>query len=188
MSGCQNGYSSDVYEKTNCESKKIPRNIVVYTFITVPILYVIPMVYKSYRGYFATNYSPDSFLLFYNIAWVFWIKRAKKRPHTKNEKNSLFSIEFVFKLDFRLPFDWKGSFSYIIATVIQMVFFLGVLEIFVTFLVIYFGICEFCVAFVDDIEDRFLAFKQFVDTNHNSQQEIYEKLCKIIEFHTNAIQ
>lgn len=90
--------------------------------------------------------------------------------------------------NYRLPFDWNDPFSYIVATVIQMLFFFGVLEIFVTFLVIYFGICEFCVAFVGDLEDRFSAFKEFVDVNRENQTKIYENLCEIIEFHISAMQ
>lgn len=93
----------------------------------------------------------------------------------------------------RLPFNWRSVIGYVFATIIELLFFLGVLEIFVAFLVIYFGICQFCVAFATDIKDRFGDFKHDAERCNgkfsiDKQFELYKNLCKIIEFHSQAIQ
>lgn len=83
--------------------------------------------------------------------------------------------------------------SYVFATALQSLFFLGVLEIFVTFLVIYIGICEFCVAFADDIDHQFRVFDlevQFCCGRFSpaKQSELFQRLCEIMQFHVIAIQ
>lgn len=48
------------------------RYISVYTFIAVPILYVIPIAYKSYYAYYTVNPTAYAFQLFYHVAYVFF--------------------------------------------------------------------------------------------------------------------
>lgn len=92
-----------------------------------------------------------------------------------------------------MPFDWRTPITYLLAVAYQCIFFLSVLEIFVTFLVIYFGICNFLVAFVSDIEQNFTDFRQKVINcrrkfTAEQQIQLYQSLNKIVEFHSNAIQ
>lgn len=93
----------------------------------------------------------------------------------------------------RLPFKWKSPLGYAVASVFQWVFFFSVLEIFSTFLAIYLGICQYSVAFVEDVEQSFRDFQQNIARYHgvyplNKQTELYRKLCEIIEFHSRAMQ
>lgn len=67
------------------------------------------------------------------------------------------------------------------------------LEIFATFLAIYFGICQFCVALVEDIERNFADFRDTVLNCRNcfplqKQNELLLKLHEYVEFHTRAMQ
>lgn len=83
--------------------------------------------------------------------------------------------------------------GYVFATALEMLFFLGVLEIFGTILVIYFSICEYSIAFATDIKDRCGEFKKNAELCRGKfpmakQTELYENLCEIIEFHSEAIQ
>lgn len=93
----------------------------------------------------------------------------------------------------RLPFNWQTPVTYVLGAAYQLLFFLSVLEIFVSFLLIYFGICHFLVAFVADIDQNFADFRQDVIAcrrrfTAERQIHLYQSLKKIIEFHSNAIQ
>lgn len=68
FAGRQKGYSCKVYEDTNKNSRKVPRNICIYIFTAVPVFYASPILFTSYKAYFTSNHSVDSFELFYKIA------------------------------------------------------------------------------------------------------------------------
>lgn len=76
----------------------------------------------------------------------------------------------------------------------QLITFLGVLEIFVTCLAIYFGICEFAIAFADDFVADFNEINQRIGKCNGNfslkkQQTILNRrLTEIMEFQANAIQ
>lgn len=94
---------------------------------------------------------------------------------------------------YSLPFNWRSVLGYVVATVLELLFFFGALEIFVTFLVIFLGLSQFCIAFAKDIKDRFDDFKHHTEQLRGKflafeQVELYKKLCKIIEFHSQAMQ
>lgn len=64
---------------------------------------------------------------------------------------------------------------------------------FVTFLIVYISICQFSIAFVEDIEESFRDFgKNAINCNGQftdaQKTELYQKLCNIIKFHTTVIQ
>lgn len=114
------------------------------------------------------------------LIWTFvWVRNKNK-------------ITILLDLN-RLPFNWKTPLGYTVASAIQILFFFSVLEIFITFIMIYFGICRCAVAFVEDIEQNFRNIHQnILDYNgvfpSNDQNPLYKKLCEIIEFHSNALQ
>lgn len=83
--------------------------------------------------------------------------------------------------------------GYLVAVTFQLVNFLGVLEIFLTFLIIYIDVCQFAITLADDIEYRFGVFSQDISQCHGTfsikqQIALYDRLCEIIEFHSNAVQ
>lgn len=100
---------------------------------------------------------------------------------------------YLLNMILRLPFEWKSPLGYALASVFQWIFFFSVLEIFVTFLAIYLGICQYSVAFVEDIEQSFRDFHQDILRYRgvyppDERDQLYGKLCEIIEFHSRAMQ
>lgn len=105
------------------------------------------------------------------------------------------ATNFWITIDFtlRLPYNWRVPLGYLIAVVFQLLFFLGVLEIFVTFYIIYLDVCQFAVTLADDIEETFRNFKQEISNSRGTvtstkQIEHYKRLSEIVEFHSNVIQ
>lgn len=112
--------------------------------------------------------------------------------YTYPEIASVKEINFKYS-KFRLPFNWRSMIGYIFATVFQSILFFGVLEIFLTVLVVFLGICQFLIAFATDIRDRFDDLKHRVELCRRkfpiaNQLGLYKNLCEIVEFHSEAIQ
>lgn len=114
------------------------------------------------------------------------------------QNNTLFYSFFCFLVvnnsnAIRLPFNWKTPVGYVLATAFQLITFFGVLEIFATILIIYIAICQFAVAFTDDIKkelrqvDRSIANCRGVFSSEERTQ-LKAKLGEIIELHWNAIR
>lgn len=74
--------------------------------------------------------------------------------------------------------------GYLAAVTFQLLTFLGVLEIFVTFLIVYVGICQFSLAFAEDIEQSLHS----LDQSFAKHAKVHPKLGETIEFHAKAIQ
>lgn len=110
--------------------------------------------------------------------------------------NSLvFSINWFLRpiFSFRFPFDWRTPIGYMFATSIQILFFFCVLEVFVTFLIVYVSVCQFAIAFVEDLEESFRKFENSVRNcggqfSDSKQKALYLNLCRIVHFHVTVIQ
>lgn len=72
--GNQNVILREIYEIADRKSDIMQRCISFYTFIAVPILYVIPIAYKSYHAYYTVEPTPFAFQLFYHVAYVFFCR------------------------------------------------------------------------------------------------------------------
>lgn len=68
--GNQNIMLREIYVAADRRSVIMQRNISFYTFVVVPILYVIPIAYKSYYAYFIVDSTSVAFQLFYHVAYV----------------------------------------------------------------------------------------------------------------------
>lgn len=66
--GKQNVVDLEMYQRADRDSIIMQRYISVYTFIAVPILYVIPIAYKSYYAYYTADPTACAFQLFYHVA------------------------------------------------------------------------------------------------------------------------
>lgn len=84
--------------------------------------------------------------------------------------------------------------GYLAAILFQMFNFLGVLEIFVTFLIFYVGICQFLLGFAEDIKESFHALEQSSielrdnPTQITKQSKLYTKISELVTFHGNVIR
>ncbi|XP_031633866.1 uncharacterized protein LOC116347428 isoform X2 [Contarinia nasturtii] len=92
-----------------------------------------------------------------------------------------------------LPFNWKTPIGYTFAVAFQLLTFLGVLELFLAFIAIYIGICQYAMAFADDIEENIQDLNNDVEyCNRNcaapKQTEIRKKLRDIVAFHSRSVQ
>lgn len=127
-----------------------------------------------------------------------WNKRQKMSVIQCEEEYfwSFFNkVKIRNKFPSRLPYNWKSSsVGYLAAVSFQLINFLGVLEIFVTFLIFYVGICEFSLAFAEDIEQSFYKLNQSVAHSRAGNAQItkkskpHPKLSEIIEFHGLVVQ
>lgn len=70
ITGNQNIIFREIYETADRKSDVMQRCISFYTFIAVPVLYVIPIAYKSYHAYYTVDPTPFAFQLFYQVAYV----------------------------------------------------------------------------------------------------------------------
>lgn len=84
--------------------------------------------------------------------------------------------------------------GYLAAISFQMFNFIGVLEIFVTFLIFYVGICQFLLGFAEDIKESFHALEQSSvelrdhPTQITKQSKLYTKISELVTFHGNVIR
>lgn len=79
------------------------------------------------------------------------------------------------------------------AILYQLITFLGVLEIFITCLVIYIAICKFSIAFADDFVANFNEINREIgecNGNFTSKNRtiLNQRLTEIMDFQLNAIQ
>lgn len=84
--------------------------------------------------------------------------------------------------------------GYLAAISFQMFNFVGVLEIFVTFLIFYVGICQVLLGFAEDIKESFHALEQSSvelrdsPTQITKQSKLYTKISELVTFHGNVIR
>lgn len=73
--GTQNVFLREIYQRVDQKSNVMQHFISFYTFSAVPMLYVVPIAYKSYHAYYAVQPTASAFQLFYHVAYVsiFWI-------------------------------------------------------------------------------------------------------------------
>lgn len=69
-----------------------------------------------------------------------------------------------------------------------MITFVGVLEIFTTFLLIFFLVCQFAMALADDFLMDLNKFNRQTLYTRKQQQEIHRQLNEMDEFHSNMMQ
>lgn len=103
------------------------------------------------------------------------------------------SHSWIISNIFRLPYDWRNPFGYMFAVSYQLITFLGVLEIFVTCLVIYLGVCKFSIAFADDFVANFGEISHKIgecngNFTSNKQTILNQQLTEIMDFQVNAVQ
>lgn len=103
------------------------------------------------------------------------------------------SHSWIISNIFRLPYDWRNPFGYMFAVAYQLITFLGVLEIFVTCLVIYLGVCKFSIAFADDFVANFGEISHKIgecNGNFTSKKQtiLNQQLTEIMDFQVNAVQ
>lgn len=93
----------------------------------------------------------------------------------------------------RLPYDWRAPLGYLFAVSYQLTTFLGVLEVFVTCLVIYCSVCKFSVAFADDLVANFNEIcRKIGECNGHfvakKETILNQELTEIMDFQRNAVQ
>lgn len=65
--GSENEALHQIYRKFDKKSTILTRNICIYAFIAVPILYAIPIAIKSYNAFYTANRVADTLQLVYFI-------------------------------------------------------------------------------------------------------------------------
>lgn len=168
-----------VYEKADTYTEKLSKYSIAFTAAGAAV-FVSQWAIKSLWIILSKNHCAYELTLFYPLAYVF-----------ATHFLILFKLNNFFSLS--LPYDWRKPFGFIVTTFILLTLISCFVTLFLSFLLIYIGVCKFIVALSQDIQWHLKAFEDEImviekPTSLEKHLEVKMKLNKTIEFHSKSLR